>query len=652
MAGFLGGYAGAFAGGLLEAGFNEMNFDDAMYYAQIQGWIGGVSGAVTAGLMAGASAGVDALASSYCQNVLGTSWMRILGNNVQLSVSNGIEGISGSWLGNLINNGIAFAGATSFVNGLASQNISQNLVKLAGYNSSEGVLTAGSGGILDDKIDINAGIESMGISYTSFNKIDIVNKDPYHWLFFYGPDHKRKKVKYDHDIYGRLKEKLYIGDLYEIENPDDNSRELHYIPGPDGEAAIYTTESGSNGQMYYIHKDYLGSYQTITDESGNIAKYNGVDQVYSFDPWGRRRYADTWAYAEYFDFFMFDRGFTGHEHMDELHLINMNGRMYDPMTATFLSPDPYIQSPDNTQNFNRYGYCLNNPLKYTDPTGEKWKWSYLIPVYGQLQAAGDEINHKMGDKDWHNAAEISTFVINPFKGIAWLGSVVDAIDYGDISYMDPFKPGTKINNSNMLFGGLFAADTDKSGWGWQILSRFTFQLPMTGIGFVWSNYLNFTGRVDVEYFHGATVIYDYDYGNGGAISLGGYISMDRFEYAFGIQTNTQRISDFNNAMLMHEYGHFLQVRQWGGLAFLPGGLFSLASTLGLRSTVGHNEIWIEQDANARAWAYFGDRMLVDARNAFITGRYSNRRYYDQRFLRNLNYSYFLTNLIYDIIWSN
>jgi hypothetical protein len=48
----------------------------------------------------------------------------------------------------------------------------------------------------------------------------------------------------------------------------------------------------------------------------------------------------------------------------------MNGRMYDPLLKRFLSPDNYIQNPDFTQNFNRFGYCLNNPLIYTDPSGE------------------------------------------------------------------------------------------------------------------------------------------------------------------------------------------------------------------------------------------------------------------------------------------
>ncbi|VVM22810.1 hypothetical protein BSPWISOXPB_5231 [uncultured Gammaproteobacteria bacterium] len=64
-----------------------------------------------------------------------------------------------------------------------------------------------------------------------------------------------------------------------------------------------------------------------------------------------------------------NRGFTGHEHIDEMGLIHMNGRVYDPQIGRFLSADPYIQSPYNTQSYNRYSYTINNPLKYTDPTG-------------------------------------------------------------------------------------------------------------------------------------------------------------------------------------------------------------------------------------------------------------------------------------------
>ena len=66
---------------------------------------------------------------------------------------------------------------------------------------------------------------------------------------------------------------------------------------------------------------------------------------------------------------LFDRGFTGHEHLYAFGLINMNGRMYDPLMSSFLSVDAYVQDPTNAQAFNRYAYCGHNPLRYTDPTG-------------------------------------------------------------------------------------------------------------------------------------------------------------------------------------------------------------------------------------------------------------------------------------------
>jgi len=70
------------------------------------------------------------------------------------------------------------------------------------------------------------------------------------------------------------------------------------------------------------------------------------------------------------DKLLLDRGYTGHEYLASVGLIHCNGRLYDPALHRFLQPDNYIQDPFNTQNFNRYGYCLNNPLKYTDPNGE------------------------------------------------------------------------------------------------------------------------------------------------------------------------------------------------------------------------------------------------------------------------------------------
>ena len=117
--------------------------------------------------------------------------------------------------------------------------------------------------------------------------------------------------------------------------------------------------------LTYYH---LGSWTTITDEKGKI------ECEQSFDAWGKMRNPYTWREFDPNGTQpqgpLFDRGFTGHEHLFEFGLINMNGRMYDPVMLSFLSVDNYVQSPENSQNFNRYAYCLNNPLKYTDPDGE------------------------------------------------------------------------------------------------------------------------------------------------------------------------------------------------------------------------------------------------------------------------------------------
>ncbi len=69
-----------------------------------------------------------------------------------------------------------------------------------------------------------------------------------------------------------------------------------------------------------------------------------------------------------------------HEHMDQFKLINMNGRVYDPVLAQFLSPDPFVTEAGSTMSYNRYAYCNYNPLKYVDPSGYQKTNRYLEPV--------------------------------------------------------------------------------------------------------------------------------------------------------------------------------------------------------------------------------------------------------------------------------
>jgi len=189
----------------------------------------------------------------------------------------------------------------------------------------------------------------------------------------------------------------YVGDNYEeeIDHETGTTTQYHYIRGSTGLAAVFTAndDSAHTDNLYYIHQDYLGSILCLSDEEGNPV------ERYSFDAWGHRRNPAKWSqWQEDSTGFVINRGFTEHEHMDLFGLINMNGRIYDPDLGRFLSPDPYVQMPDNSQNFNRYSYALNNPLKYTDPSGEFFVEAIMLGMYintaiqgatGNIQSGGD-----------------------------------------------------------------------------------------------------------------------------------------------------------------------------------------------------------------------------------------------------------------------
>jgi RHS repeat-associated protein len=83
-----------------------------------------------------------------------------------------------------------------------------------------------------------------------------------------------------------------------------------------------------------------------------------------------------------------DKKFTG-QRLDGTGLYYYGARYYDANIGRFISADTIVPNPANPQCFNRYSYCLNNPLKYTDPTGH-WSWG---DVWGWVvDTAGDAWN--------------------------------------------------------------------------------------------------------------------------------------------------------------------------------------------------------------------------------------------------------------------
>ena len=151
--------------------------------------------------------------------------------------------------------------------------------------------------------------------------------------------------------------------------------------------------------------------------------------------------------------FFLDRGYTGHEHLAMFGIINMNGRVYDPILGRFLNPDNYVQFPGYTQAFNRYSYALNNPFKYTDPDGEMF---WMIPVgigmaFGAYQ--GYQIGKAMNAEGLAMAGYIAGGAI--IGGIAgYVGTAIAAtgLPYANtISMM--MSSGFSSTGMSMLSGG-------------------------------------------------------------------------------------------------------------------------------------------------------------------------------------------------------
>jgi RHS repeat-associated protein len=225
-------------------------------------------------------------------------------------------------------------------------------------------------------VPANFPTNSLSVTYTDFKKIKTLTEGSKNYTLTYGVDDQRRKSVYKEN--STIKEtRYYIGDYEKkINNSTGLTQKIHYLPD-----AIYIENSNGTTNFYYAYTDILGSLTALVNENGTVA------ERYAYDPWGKRRNPNSWSSPDTRTSFLVNRGYTMHEHLDQFGIINMNGRVYDPLTASFFSPDPYVQAPDNWLNYNRYSYCLNNPFKYTDPDGEFFFTAILGPAGAIIDAA-------------------------------------------------------------------------------------------------------------------------------------------------------------------------------------------------------------------------------------------------------------------------
>jgi RHS repeat-associated protein len=195
----------------------------------------------------------------------------------------------------------------------------------------------------------------------------------------------------------------------------------------------------------------------LTDNTGAVL------ERYSYDPWGKRRDATTWASAAPGTFAIdpayTDRGFTGHEHVEHVGLVNMNGRIYDPELGKFLSADPTTQFPESTQGWNRYAYTGNNPLSHTDPSG----FSFLKTL---MQVVGIVLNFIPGVGQFASAAWYNAMLVGFATGFLASGGNLRAGLIGALGGALFFKIGFIADDTlRVLAHGLAGGGLSELGGG-------------------------------------------------------------------------------------------------------------------------------------------------------------------------------------------
>ena len=213
--------------------------------------------------------------------------------------------------------------------------------------------------------------------------------------------------------------RYYMGDgRYEVEERDAavakgdslTVRHLWLDGNPYDSPAVLEKKGSGPWTLIAVGRDVQGSITHLAD-----ASTGALLEEYSYDAWGWMR--DPSDHRHWFDYGLPDpalrvsRGYTGHEHIPGTPLVNANARLYDPIWCSFRIYDPQFQSPDFTQGLNPYTYCLGNPLKYTDQSGEIAITSSI--VVGLLFSAaiggftgviyGADYAHKQGltGKEWN-----------------------------------------------------------------------------------------------------------------------------------------------------------------------------------------------------------------------------------------------------------
>ena len=297
------------------------------------------------------------------------------------------------------------------------------------HNIEDGISTNGLSTYFNDDGKISSISQNLGAFVSCLN-------------YDYGPNREKwettyiKRRRLSHGGFSQTASHFYFGDYERISK--DNSVIEQYFPG---NGVIIIKQDGEL-RICKAFCDIQGSILSVFDEDSG-------EQVFkaSYDAWGQQA-------IEVNDIEL-THGYCGHDMLHWFGLIDMGGRVYDPVLGRFLSCDNYVQEPDNSQNFNRYSYCLNNPLRYTDLSGELFGIDDAILITAAVIVGSGVLNTALNADNIHNFGQaLCYFSLGS-------GSALAAIYGGPIGV---FGAGALLGGGNSMVTQGFANGFGNIDW--------------------------------------------------------------------------------------------------------------------------------------------------------------------------------------------
>ena len=219
---------------------------------------------------------------------------------------------------------------------------------------------------------------------------------------------------------------------------------IHREERSDGKTLLYAYDASGlasityNGTLYYVQKNFQGDIVALVNQSGDVVA------KYVYDAWGNGKVCNASGTENTSSSFIGNINpfrYRGYYYDVETGLYYLQTRYYEPRAGRFLNADSvdYI-APDLIGGLNLYAYCNNNPVMYSDPTGQLFSMLLIGALIGfavnfAISATTQLLTE--GEVNWGTAVIDGAFgAVSGALAVTGIGAVATGVINGALSLVN------------------------------------------------------------------------------------------------------------------------------------------------------------------------------------------------------------------------